>query len=96
MRNLLRIEDDENPMEPINEAHRYLVGFVGAHSGFPREELQGWLNLFCFCWNACGSAFEKAQTFIESVVKSTIECAIVTGKILKISIKTDFFIPHAH
>ena len=63
------IADDKNPMEPINEVHRYLAGFIGAHSGFSREELQGWLNLFCFYWNTCGSPFEKAQAFIELAVK---------------------------
>ena len=40
------IADDENPTEPINEIHRYLAGFVRAHSGLSREDLQGWLNLF--------------------------------------------------
>ena len=39
------IADDKNPMEPINEVHRYLAGFIGAHNGFSREELQGWPNL---------------------------------------------------
>ena len=63
------IADDKNPMEPINEVHRYLAGFIGAHNGFSREELQGWLNLFCFYWNTYGSAFEKAQAFIELAVK---------------------------
>ena len=63
------LADDENPMEPINEVHRYLAGFIGAHSGFSREELQGWLNLFCFYWNTNGNAFEKAQAFIETAVK---------------------------
>ena len=60
-------------MEPINEAHRYLAGFIGAHSSFSREELQGCLNLFCFYWNTCGSAFEKAQAFIELAVKKHTE-----------------------
>ena len=63
------LADDENPMEPINEVYRYLAGFIGAHSGFSREELQGWLNLFCFYWNTNGNAFEKAQVFIEMAVK---------------------------
>lgn len=63
------LADDKNPMEPIDEVHRYLAGFIGAHSGFSREELQGWLNLFCFYWNAGGKAFEKAQAFIELAVK---------------------------
>ncbi len=33
------LADDKNPMEPINEVHRYLAGFIGAHSGFSREPL---------------------------------------------------------
>lgn len=87
------IADDKNPMEPINEVNCYLAGFIGAHNVFSREELQGWLNLFCFYWNTYGSAFKKAQAFIELAVKKR---TIVTGKILKISIMTDFFIPHVH
>lgn len=87
------IVDDKNPMEPIDEVNRYLAGFIGAHNVFSREELQGWLNLFCFYWNTYGSAFKKAQAFIELAVKKR---TIVTGKILKISIMTDFFIPHVH
>lgn len=63
------IADDKNPMEPINEVNRYLAGFIGAPNGFSREELQEWLNLFCFYWNTYGSAFKKVQAFIELVVK---------------------------
>ena len=63
------IVDDKNPMELINEVHRYLAGFIGAHNGFSREEIQGWHNLFCFYWNTYESAFEKAQAFIELAKK---------------------------
>ena len=31
------ISDDKNPMEPINEVHRYLAGFIGARNGFSRK-----------------------------------------------------------
>ncbi len=58
------IADDENPMDPIDEPHRYLAGFIGAHCGFSSEELQEWLNPFRFYWDNCGGAFEKAQAFI--------------------------------
>lgn len=63
------LSDEANPMEPINEVHRYLSGFIGAHRGFSREELRGWLNLFCFYWNTPGDVFKKAQAFIELAVK---------------------------
>ena len=66
---LLELGGSENPMEPVNEIHRYLSGFIGAHRGFSRDELQDWLNLFCFYWNTPGDAFQKAQAFIELAVK---------------------------
>jgi len=63
------LADSENPMEPVNEIHRYLAGFVGSHHGFSRGGLQDWLNLFYFYWNTPGDAFKKAQAFIELAVK---------------------------
>lgn len=63
------LADSENPMEPVNEIHRYLSGFVGSHRGFSRDGLQDWLNLFCFYRNAPGDAFQKAQAFIELALK---------------------------
>ena len=63
------LADSENPMEPVNEIHRYLSGFVGSHRGFSRDGLQDWLNLFYFYWNTPGDAFQKAQAFIELAVK---------------------------
>ena len=63
------LPDQDNPMEPINEVHRYLSGFIGSHRGFSRDELQGWLNLFCFWWNTPGDAFQKAQEFIKLAAK---------------------------
>lgn len=63
------LADSENPLEPVNEIHRYLSGFIGSHRGFSRDGLQDWLNLFCFYWNTPGDAFQKAQAFIELAVK---------------------------
>lgn len=63
------LADSENPMEPVNEIHRYLSGFAGSHRGFSRDGLQDWLNLFYFYWNTPGDAFQKAQAFIELAVK---------------------------
>lgn len=34
------LADSENPMEPVNEIHRYLSGLVGSHRGFSRGGLQ--------------------------------------------------------
>lgn len=48
---------------------RCLSGFVGSHRGFSRGGLRDWLNLFYFCRNTPGDAFQKAQAFIELAVK---------------------------
>lgn len=66
------LADDENPMEPINKVHRYLKGFLRAHRGYSRDDLQNWLNLFCFMWNEKGSAAKKAQAFIELAVRKRV------------------------
>lgn len=33
------LPDKDNPMDPINKVHRYLSGFIDAHSSFSRDEL---------------------------------------------------------
>lgn len=67
------LPDKDNPMDPINKVHRYLSGFIDAHSIFSRDELQSWLNLFCFYWNNSGNEFQKAQKFIELAAKKRIK-----------------------
>ena len=86
--------DSENPMEPVNEIHRYLSGFAGSHRGFSRGGLQDWLNLFCFYWNTPGDAFQKAQTFIEPAVKKRKILRYRSWGKAKIPINPEIFIPH--
>ncbi len=59
------LADEDNPMEPVNKVHRYLKGFLSEHGGYSRDNLQDWLNLFCFIWNTPGDKSQKAQAFIE-------------------------------
>ena len=40
--------DKCNPMELVNEAHRYLKDLLRCHRGYSRRSLQDWLNLFYF------------------------------------------------
>ena len=42
------LKDKDNPLAPINEIHNFIKRFLGAHSGFNRDELQDYLNFFCF------------------------------------------------
>ena len=40
------LADSENPLNPVNRVHCLLKMFLNAHSGFNREDLQNYLNLF--------------------------------------------------
>ena len=45
------LDDEENPLDPVNNIHDLLKRFLHAHSGFSRSDLQGYLNLFAFTMN---------------------------------------------
>ena len=88
------IADSENTMEPVNEIHRYLSGFVGSHRGFSRDGLQDWLNLFYFYRDTPGDAFQKAQAFIGLAVKKRKILRYRSWGKVKIPINPEIFIPH--
>ncbi len=41
-----KLTEEENPLAPINRIHYFLKEFMKKHSGFSRENLQEWLNLY--------------------------------------------------
>ncbi len=45
------LSDKDNPLYPINHVHALLKSFLHMHSGFNREDFQGYLNFFCFKMN---------------------------------------------
>ncbi|MCH3966267.1 MAG: hypothetical protein LKE52_01300 [Bacilli bacterium] len=57
-------------MEPINRIHRFLKRFLRSHGGYSRDDLQDWLNLFCFIWNTPDDHEMKAQALIEIMLKT--------------------------
>lgn len=40
------LADSENPLDPVNRIHCLLKMFLNAHSGFSREDLQNYLDLY--------------------------------------------------
>lgn len=54
------LPDSKNPMDPVNEVHRFLKLFMSRHGSYSRDRLQEWLNLFWFYWNVGGDPFDKA------------------------------------
>ncbi len=59
-----RLPDNENPLNPINRVHAILKSFLNAHSGFNRDDLQGYLNLFAFVTNPPDELLEKVELVI--------------------------------
>ena len=63
------LKDALNPMYEVNKVHKYLKMFLGRHSGFGTEDLQDWLNLFCFLWNEGPNDSDRVTAFIDRAVR---------------------------
>jgi transposase-like protein len=59
------LADRDNPMNPVNRAHNILKKFLNAHSGFDRDDLQGYLNLFAFVTNPPVDLLEKVELVVK-------------------------------
>lgn len=63
-RTLKGLPDKENPLNRVNQVHARLKDFLNAHSGFNRESLQGYLNLFSFAMNPPYGYLEKVDEML--------------------------------
>jgi len=61
---LKELLDKDNPLYPVNRAHAILKMFLNAHSGFKREHLQGYLNLFALVTNPPHEMLEKVELVV--------------------------------
>jgi hypothetical protein len=57
--------DRDNPLYPVNRAHAILKMFLNAHSGFIRDDMQGYLNLFSFVTNPPDELLKKVELVIK-------------------------------
>ena len=64
------LADSENPLDPVNLIHCLLKMFLNAHSGFNRDELQAYLNLYAFVINPPFDHLEKIERIIGMAFKS--------------------------
>ena len=64
------LTDSENPLDPVNRIHCLLKMFLNAHSGFCRDELQNYLNLYAFVINPPSDHLEKVEKIINLVFKN--------------------------
>lgn len=68
-KNLKGLPDDENPLEPVNRLC-YLTGyFLRAHSGFRRDDLQGYLNLLHVALNPPEDKLEKVAKVLDRAMR---------------------------
>lgn len=63
-KSLKQLDDKDNPLNPVNQVHRMLQLFLYSHRSFNRQELQGYLNLFCFSYNPPEHPMEKVEKLL--------------------------------
>ncbi len=66
---LRNVKDTNNPLDPINHQIDLLQKFLKSHAGFDREELQDYLNLFCFIMNEGNDSLEKVKKILLPLIK---------------------------
>ena len=64
------LADSENPLDPVNRIHSLLKMFLNAHSGFCRDDLQNYLNLYAFVINPPSDHLEKVEKIINLVFET--------------------------
>ena len=65
-----RMSDKDNPLTPINHVHSLLQEFLKAHSGFNRDELQDYLNIFSVIYNPPENKLEKIDFLLNKGITS--------------------------
>lgn len=61
---LKNLKDEDNPLNPINRKCDLLKKFLYSHSGFDRDDLQNYLNLFCFIVNGPHNKLKKVEILL--------------------------------
>jgi hypothetical protein len=59
------LRDRDNPLNRVNRIHYLLKNFLHAHTGFVRNRLQGYLNLFAFVMNPPVNNLEKIEILLD-------------------------------
>lgn len=67
---LRKLDDKDNPLDSVNQVCRLLQLFLKAHSGFLRENIQDYLNLFCFIANPPENKYEKLEKLLNLALQN--------------------------
>lgn len=58
-------KDEDNPLRPINHQCDLIRQFLNTHSGFERDDLQNYLNLYCFINNGHEDRLNKVNELLQ-------------------------------
>lgn len=63
------VPDGLNPLEPVNRKCFLVKEFLGSHSGFDREDIQGYLDLFSVAMNPPTDKLEKVALVLDRAMR---------------------------
>jgi hypothetical protein len=64
-----KLPDADNPLREVNRLCYLLKRFLDSHSGFNRDNLQGWLDLFSVAMNPPGDKMEKVEFVLNRAMR---------------------------
>ena len=64
--------DKENPLRPINHQCDLIRQFLNTHSGFDRDDLQDYLNLYCFMNSKPRNKLEKVNILLKLALNTKV------------------------
>jgi len=67
---ICRLPDRENPLHGVNRLCFLLELFLNSHSGFDRNNLEGYLDLFWVMMNPPGTKMEKAALVLDRAMRN--------------------------
>ena len=65
-------KDEDNPLRPINHQCDLIRQFLNTHSGFDRDDLQDYLNLYCFMNSKPRNKLEKVKILLELAFSTSV------------------------
>lgn len=63
-----KLSNNDNPLNQVNQVCYLLKRFLNSHSGFNRDDIQEYLNLFCYIMNPPVNQLEKVRNLINRAV----------------------------
>lgn len=69
---LKHLDDKENPLRPINHQCDLIRQFLNTHSGFNRDDLQDYLNLYCFMNCKPRNKLKKVSMLLEMALNTKV------------------------